>query len=250
MPDDAAFAETQNPAVLRAEWRLRMLEELAQMEMDLARSLHRQAIAAADPVDSVDSVEPATPGAAARPAITPNSAGDPSAGFARIARSLRLTLTLQARADEQLRALGAGVAAEAEARRVAARKRVADAAATESRGRRDKVERLVFEAAEREIDDDEVFGDVIEALEERLEQDEAYQDLDQAPLREIVERLCADLELTPDWSHWVGEGWAPPEPFFRPKLSVWRRPSRRPLFRLEAPSHLAQVPGPGSRRLE
>jgi hypothetical protein len=229
MPDDAAFAETQNPAVLRAEWRLRMLEELAQMEMDLARSLHRQAIAAADPVDSVDSVEPATPGAAARPAITPNSAGDPSAGFARIARSLRLTLTLQARADEQLRALGAGVAAEAEARRVAARKRVADAAATESRGRRDKVERLVFEAAEREIEDEEAMESVLEALEERLDEDEAYWSLESLPLRETVEHLCADLELTPDWSQWEGEGWTPKPPFSRPKASIWARPSRTPL---------------------
>jgi hypothetical protein len=221
---------------------------MAEISMDLARILHRQAQAAADAAEP-SAIEPAETPAARGRTLSPSTT-DPSEALARISRALRLTLALHGRTDEALRALRAGITAECEARRVETARRAASEAEARSASRREAVERLVFEAAEREIDDDEVFGDVIEALEERLEQDEAYQDLDRAPLREIVERLCADLELTPDWSHWDGEGWAPPEPFFRPKLSVWRRPSRRPLFRLDAPSHLAQVPGPGSRRLE
>jgi hypothetical protein len=70
----------------------------------------------------------------------------------------------------------------------------------------------------------------MEALEERLEEDEAYWDLDRMPLREAVERLCADLELTPDWSQWDGEGWPPKPPFSRPRFSMWTRPSRTPLL--------------------
>jgi hypothetical protein len=243
MTDDAAPAEALDPAVLRAERRLQVLEELTKIGLDLARGLHRQALAAADPVDPT---EPAAPDAPAP--ITP--AGDPSVAFARISRAIRLTLALEARTDEALRALRAGVAAEVEARRVAARNRAAAEAAAQSKARRATVENLVFEAAEREIEDDEALDGVIEALEERLEDDEAYQDLDRLPLRETVERLCADLELTPDWSRWDGEAWAPDAPFSRPKASVWARPSRTPLRPLDESSRPAGLPTLNARRLE
>jgi hypothetical protein len=225
MPDDAALAEATDPAVLRAERRLRMLEKLAQLEMELAEALQRQAIAAANPV------EPARPddAAASAPGAAPQTAGDLSAGFARIARSLRLTLALQARAEEQLRALLAGEAAKVEVRRVEASRREAQQARARSDRHRNEVERLVLEAAEREVEDLEALDGVLKALEERLADDEAYRDLDRMPLREVVERLCADLELTPDWSRWEGEGWTPEAPFSRARFSIWARPSRTPL---------------------
>jgi hypothetical protein len=220
---DDASAEAPDPAILRAERRLAMLEELAQIGMDLARALGRQALAGAEP--TAPDAEASTDGSATP--ITP--AADPSVAFARISRAIRLTLALEARTDEQLRALRAGVAAETEARRVAVRKRAADEAAARSQARRDAVEHLVTEAAEREVEDLGALNDVLEALEERLRDDEAYFDLDQAPLRETVERLCADLELTPDWSQWEGEGWPPKPPFSRPRFSIWTRPRRTPL---------------------
>jgi hypothetical protein len=227
-------AEAPDPAIVRAERRLRMLEKLAQLEMDLAEALQRQAIAAANPTP------PAQPDAAAAsaPGAAPETAGELSAGFARIARSLRLTLALQARAEEQLRALRAGVAADAEAWRFATRKREVDEAAARKRDRRNTVEVLVIEAAEREVEDEEALWGVLEALEERLDEDAAYEHLERAPLRETVERLCADLELTPDWSLWEGEGWTPKAPFSRGRFSMWARPSRRPLRpRTGLPAH-------------
>jgi hypothetical protein len=230
MPDDDALAEPLDPAVLRAERRLRMLEELAQIGMNLARALERQALAAADPVDPAEPAAPDAAEASASRAPTPNTpAGDPSVAFARISRAIRLTLALEARTDEQLRALRAGVAAEVEAQRVAARNRAAGEATAHSQARRDEVERLVWEAAEREVENLEALDSVLEALEERLNDDEAYFHLERAPLRETVERLCADLELTPDWSLWEGEGWTPEAPFSRSRFSIWSRPSRRPL---------------------
>jgi hypothetical protein len=48
MPDDAALAEAIDPAVLRLERRLRELEKMARLEMELAEVLQRQAIAAAN----------------------------------------------------------------------------------------------------------------------------------------------------------------------------------------------------------
>ncbi|HSZ53666.1 MAG TPA: hypothetical protein VK801_19020 [Caulobacteraceae bacterium] len=232
MLDDAATAEAPDPAILRAEWRLRMIEELAEIGMDLARGLHHQALAAADPAEPAAADTPETPTtSSARRAAVPGD--DPAETFARLSRAVRLSLALHARTDEALRALRAGAAAEVEARRAQARKQAADEDEARSKSHRDTVERLVIEAAEREVEDDESLGAVIDALEERLEQDEAYWDLDQMPLREAVERLCADLELTPDWSRWEGEGWPPKPPFSRFRFSPWSRPSRTPLGDLD-----------------
>ena len=216
---DADPAEAPDPAIARAERRLRLLEELAEIGMDLARDLRREAPAAAEPEEAAAAQTPAR--------------GDPAAAFARLSRAIRLTLALEARTDEQLKALRAGVAAECEARRVQARDRAAAEAEARGKAHRDAVERLVLEAAEREVEDDASLGVVLEALEERLEEDDAYWDLDQMPLREAVERLCADLELTPDWSLWDGEGWPPKPPFSRSRFSPWVRPSRRPLRDLD-----------------
>ena len=113
MPADAAPAEAPDPAILRAEWRLRMIEELAEIGMDLVRDLHRQALAAADPAEPAAADTPETPTTSSgRRAATPG--GDPAAAFARLSRAIRLTLALHARTDEALRALRAGVAAERE----------------------------------------------------------------------------------------------------------------------------------------
>jgi hypothetical protein len=246
MTDDAALAEAMDPAVLRAERRLRMLEKLAQLEMELAEALQRQAIAAANPVEPA----PSDAAAASGPGAAPQTAGDLSAAFARIARSLRLTLALQARAEEQLRALLAGEAAKVEVRRVEASRRAAAETRSRSDRQRNEVERLVLEAAEREVEDLEALDGVLKALEERLADDEAYCDLDRMPLREVVERLCADLELTPDWSRWEGEGWTPEPPFSRARFSIWARPSRTPLRPFAEASDPAALPAPNARRLE
>jgi hypothetical protein len=226
--DDAASAEAPDPAVLRAERRLRMLEKLAQMEMELAEALQRQAIAAASPAPPAPLPAPDAAATSATGAA-PDTVDDLSAAFARIARSLRLTLALQARAEEQLRALLAGEAARLEVRRAAASRREAEEAGARSDRHRNEVERLVREAAEREVEDEAALEGVLEALEERLDDDEAYWELDRMTLREAVERLCGDLELAPDWSRWEGGGWTPEPPFSRSRFSIWARPSRTPL---------------------
>ncbi len=38
----------------------------------------------------------------------------------------------------------------------------------------------------------------------------AYVDLDTLELRKLVERLCADLRITPSWDRWQAEAWLPP----------------------------------------
>ena len=88
---------------------------------------------------------------------------------------------------------------------------------------------LALDAAKVEIDDEETFGDLCEALDERLEEDEAYWILTDRPLRQIVEQLCRDLELSPDWSRWCDEDqcWAPGYVPVRPRWSAFNTPSRK-----------------------
>ena len=182
------------------------------------------------------------PAAPPRPIL---SAGEIANALARISRAIRLTLALEARTDEALRALRAGVVAE----RIEARRRAEAEASARREARSETVERLVFEAAEREIEDLDVLNGVLEAIEERLDHDEAYQDLERLPLRETVERLCADLQLTPGLEP-LGRRGLDVAALLPSEASTWRRPSRKPLGRLKAPADLAQVPGPVPHRLE
>ena len=67
------------------------------------------------------------------------------------------------------------------------------------------------------------------ALDERLQDDEAYDDVRGQPFREVVQRLCADIGLDPDWSDWTDEGWPEPDEFFKTRAtwSPFNRVSRK-----------------------
>jgi hypothetical protein len=154
---------------------------------------------------------------------------DPAGAFARLSRAVRLTLALEARTDQALRDLKAGIEPERQEARARAAERAHRAGIGDRDVRHDQVFNLVFDAAKAEIDDHEAFGEVFEALVERMEEDEGYVDLRERPLREIVERLCRDLDLSPDWSQWRDDGWAPGYSPARFRFSPFNRPSRRPL---------------------
>ena len=226
MSSSTTPAEAPDAAVLRAEWRLRLLEEMAEVCMDLGRIVHRQAKAAAEPAEPIAIEAAKAPATRAGPASP--SEPDPSEAIARISRALRLTLALHGRTDDALRALRAGVVAEREARRVEAGRRAADEAAAQVRAAvtwssawcsrrpsgRSRTRRPWTASSWpswRAWTKTRPIG------------------TGRMPVRETVEHLCADLELTPDWSLWEGEGWTPQAPFHRPRSSIWARPSRRPL---------------------
>jgi len=224
-PDAApAPAEAIDPSILRAERRLRLLEELSEIGMDLARALRHEVLARAEQAENIANGE-------APPAASPAAAGkapDPADTFARISRAIRLTLTLEAKTDEALRALRAGLPAEIKTRRVEAVRRATVEAEKRGVVHRAKVRRLVVDVVDREVESPDAHDDLTSALDERLEYDEAYADLERLPLCETVQKLCNDLQLTPDLRRWTGEGWAP-EPFFRSKCSPFWRPGRKPL---------------------
>ena len=86
-----AADEASDPSVVRAERRLRLLEELAEIGMELARALRPGALASAT----------CDPGAGEElMALTGRARGrDPAEAFAPLSRAIRLTLALEARTD-------------------------------------------------------------------------------------------------------------------------------------------------------
>jgi hypothetical protein len=232
-----ADATPADPAVLRMERRLRLLEELTEIGMDLARALRHEVSSEAaapeaqsGPAPTHDAFGDKLPPPPPYPPPTPTPAPatrDPGAAFARLSRAIRLTLALEARTDEALRALRAGVVAQAAEHTASAARRAADDAKAHREAHQKKVRRLVVEVAEREVEDMGDLLDLEDALDDRLSSDWAYAKLETLPLRETVERLCADLQLNPDWSRWTGDDWGPRELFFRPKASWYCRPCRK-----------------------
>ena len=150
----------------------------------------------------------------------PRPAADPQLGYARVARSVRQTLALEAKFRE-----GSTARAEkAETERVAERQARGEACKSDVR---EAVEQLIETEA----------GESREGLEraERL-LDDLYERLDDAPdedfadvsVRQAIETICRDLGLTPDWRLWADEAWArrearegaPGSPYAPPALVI------------------------------
>jgi hypothetical protein len=217
--DDAALdfsVEAPDPAIARAERRLRLLERLTEIGMALAEGLRDQVM---------------------YPEACKTPVEDPADAFARISRAVRLTIALESKTDQELADLKAGVVSPArEAARAKADERAkedarrAERAAEKAReDREERVSDLVLAVAESEAADREEFDGLMDAILERLGNDSAYADIEGPPLREIVERLCKDLDLHPDWSHWTGEGWDQHYHLLRDRWDEFNQPSRKPI---------------------
>ena len=78
--------------------------------------------------------------------------------------------------------------------------------------RKSQVERAVEQAAQAQHADDE---DAVEQLvfdaRERLERENLYGDIMTRPVSEIIDAICRDLGLHPDWARLAQEGWAQDE---------------------------------------
>jgi len=207
---DLTAESAEDPAVARAERRLRLLERLTEIGMELAEALHERAMspAAGDADDK---------------------GRDPADAFARLSRAIRLTIALETKTDQALADLKAGVVREREEQRaIAAEKAEADVEKRHGE-RRYQAACRVLSVIDAESQDEDDFEGLHEALCERLDEDEAYADLSERPLREIVERLCRDLCLSPDWSHWAGDDWDDAFLATIPSIKPFMHPSRRPL---------------------
>ena len=172
--------------IARAEQRRAMLEELAEIGMDLARALHRR-VTAEEPVDDA---------ADAAPAEAPLA--DYGLTFSRLSRAVRLTLAMEERLAAGLSPMKAR-AAEAQAKRAYYRGETA----------KGNVEETVTRVVEAELDlDAETLEGLRAEVEEWLDDDETFGDVADRPLGETVAWICRAMGLTPDWSRWDGESWA------------------------------------------
>lgn len=201
----------EDPVEARALRRLVLLEELAEIGVEIARALR--------------------PGVAPE---EPTARRDPAAAFAQVSRAIRLTLNLEAKTEAELNDWRAG----------GDRRSKAQQARVEALGeaRKEQARRSVVSVITDESRDDVEFDNLWEALEERLEQDEGYDECGHRPLRETVERLCADLGLTPDWEQWGEDGWIYDGPPARPRWSLFNQTSRKPLNLWAPPSDCPRPP--------
>ncbi len=203
-------AELLAASVARVEHRRRLLDELAEMAMKMARRVTEEAAKATDAAASTYAAD----------------------DLAKLSRAVRLTLDLAGRLEETLARLRAGEISVRAARQQEHEDRVSRARNQRDTAVRDKVAEQVRMVIFSESESETESRDLLDALAERLNDDVAYVDVEDEPLREVVERLCGDLGLKPDWSRWTNEGWPEPDEFFKTRnpWSPFNRVSRKPVL--------------------
>ena len=190
MSDAPATPETEalDPREARAADRLADLRRLRKIGMALCEAMLARVH------DAMRDHEPEDPGAVARE-------------FERLSRSVYRIAALETRLDQDQAALAVRVRAErASAREAAARSRQeAIKYTTESA---DSAVVDLIEAEEAAGADKDRTTRLYDALSERLEDPREREDFADLPVSVLVERLCAALGVTPDWSLWEREDWA------------------------------------------
>jgi len=187
-PEDCAEAPVC-AAQARAARQLAMLQELAEIGMQIARAVRDEALALAAPAD-----EDAPP-------RSRFGNGDLGLVYSRVARAVRQTVALETRVAGEIET----ARVERARRRDAALRWAADERQHEIR---DYVaEAIEAEAVEKESSEREVER-LLDDLDERLDAGQYDDTLQTAPVGELVERICADLGVIPDWSLWDDHAWA------------------------------------------
>ncbi len=189
----SAVPETPGLALARGEWRLRLLEEVAEITVDMSRALRREVMAEA---------EMAAKGFSFPDRATPaNSA----AALAKLSRAERMKLVLHARLEKALLRLREGL----------------DIPDSEGSPPREAPERTAPNPvpATRPADPDaeapEALADRPCALEKSLQDEAAPESIFDLPPREALERFCHEMLTTPDWSQWACKDLGPTEAFLR-----------------------------------
>ena len=184
-PEDVTPCTCCADAGSRIARQLAMLQELAEIGMDLARAVRREALA--EPKDQAPA----------------RSAADYDLALSRIARVVGQTLALET-----------WLAADHQAEQEEGRHIVREAA----RGlqtrlvraqRRAQVREIAIEAIDAGIAED-CRLDVLARMDLRLEayDDETRDDLERKPIGALVAEICRALGVQVDWSLWEQEEWA------------------------------------------
>jgi hypothetical protein len=196
--NDAAHPDVETPAAERA----RMLRELAQIGMEMARDLGRDAAGLKTTLAGCKPLELIT----ARAELT--------RGFAQVSRAVRMTLGLEARLEREALAPPPGAGRSAHVapprpRYTSALDELKDRLERIERARsvRVNIERAVELAIERESESEQETERLRCELHGRVERCDAAH-LALTPFGEVVLTICRDLGLNPDLSIWGEEPWA------------------------------------------
>ena len=191
-------------AIAKAEWWLRLLEELAESGVVMTTEL-AAAVKAGSLSVHVVADDYATIAAAVRQAIALSM---------QLEQALRGLNALRQCTLDEIAAAKAKAFAQTQVD-AAAREKARAAAKARREARKEQVRELVMEVIDSEATDREDHENLSLALNQRLSFDPAYTDIDSLPLRETVLRICRDLTITPDWSRWEAGRWKPRNPAFQ-----------------------------------
>jgi hypothetical protein len=176
----AADAASADPARALIERQLEVLTRLTDIGMGIAEDAGRRSRALAEGGEA------------------DANAPDPGLTYSRAARAVRMTIALQSRLLEHLAKLDR----EGRLDRM-----------TETRKRKNRIERLVDLAIEAEYDDSYEVERLSREARERLDDEDEFGDLLDRPLAEVVAIICRDLGLSPEEGAWGAGGADPSIPF-------------------------------------
>ena len=213
IPPPTADDAVPCPHADSAEHDLRLLGELNEIGMDMARVCGRRVLAQ-------EQIDEAGPGL--KPAVR---AAELSGAYERIARSIRLTVMLRQRLRDgtltaELEAADARRAKDAErAEALRERKQLAFHAVREA------IQRQPTERPERDTEDKLDGLDIL-----FLHADIADAHFETGPISGLIANLCSVLGVEPDWTLWAGETWAVTEMVARipGPYREWRLNALRP----------------------
>ncbi len=179
---------------------MQMLQELAQMGMDLARLVHREAMERAESAPE--------PAAELRPEPARSRAADLGLVHARIAWSVQRTMALQARLIQDHQAGSRRTGAD-QAAQVLADVRAQSAARRAAIRRKHELRDIIESVIEAQAAEDDA-ETLLAGLDERLDHDEYEVDFGMRPIGEQVSGICRDLGVTLESSLWADEPPAAP----------------------------------------
>ena len=214
-----------------------MLEELADMSLVVTRGYAHAAAAAAHAVEVILADEIWQPETGRARALA--GARDAADAFQKVSRALRLALKLELTTAESLRDLRAGVVPAHPAAvlkpRAGGTPVIFDGAADLDRRR--PAGSCSEDAA---LDRDRYDLDI-----ERLVDVERPDRLGRRSFRDVVDRICADLGVAPDWERWTGGAEAPScEPLTPPPPSDSETGPARPSPRSDLPDEVDRAEHP------
>jgi len=219
-------AEAEARAVVQRQ--LQVLERLAQIGMTIAEALEQQVTAQGTQV----------------------VAAEAALAYARVSRAVRLTVALQSTVLEASQALDRAAGSRRHEQRCNAERERQQHA----RAHRERVDRVLDRVIEAGASSEAEGERLANEAGERLERDDIYGDLAERSVSEIIDLVCRDLGLSPDWASLAEEAWAKAEiasGAAAPPLAAHRRPDPpEPHERLKSEPRKTPKTPKGSQRAD